>query len=60
MNPIFDTALLKHHKVTYAPKIDRDATRRRVGKRGYLAQTLMILIAAGLVIGALSGATGLS
>ena len=59
MNPIFDTALLKHHRVSYAPKIDRDGIKRPA-ERKHLAQTLVTLIAGGLVFGALSGVAVLS
>lgn len=28
MNPIFDTAMLKHHRVDYGNRIDTDGARR--------------------------------
>ena len=51
MNPIFDTALLKHHRVVYAPRIDRDGVKRSAGTRKFVAQTLITLFAIGVVTG---------
>ena len=51
MNPIFDTALLKHHRVVYAPRIDRNGVKRPAQTRKIVAQTLITLVAIGVVTG---------
>ena len=38
MNPIFDTAILKHHRVDYTPRIDRDCAGHPIihGRKAFL------------------------
>ncbi|MEP2028117.1 MAG: hypothetical protein ABJI96_05345 [Paracoccaceae bacterium] len=52
MNPIFDTAMLKHHRVEYGKRFDTEGARRSViaGRRSLTFATLAVLVA-GLLTG---------
>lgn len=54
MSPIFDTAMLKHHRVDYTPRIDRDCAGRRT-VHGRAAFLIILTLIASVPIGLLSG-----
>lgn len=54
MNQIFDTAMLKHHRVDYSPRIDKDGAGRPTisGRAAFL---IIFAVIAFVPIGLLSG-----
>ena len=46
MNPIIDTALLKHHRVDYSNRIDTDGAKRPTNVGRTFALVMMAMIAA--------------
>ena len=51
MNPIFDTALLKHHHVDYGKRIDTDGRKRPAHSGRTFVVVMVGIIAAGLATG---------
>ena len=60
MNPIFDTALLKHHRLSHGPRIKWNGADRRAPGRRRFVPTLVTLACGLLLIGAISSVTALS
>lgn len=54
MNPIFDTAMLKHHRVDYTPRIDKDCAGRSI-IHGRAAFLIIFSVIAFVPIGLISG-----
>lgn len=49
MNPIFDTAMLKHHRVEYGNRIDTEGARRPVNAGRNFTFVMIALLAVSLV-----------
>jgi len=57
MNPIFDTAMLKHHRVDYGPRIDIEGTTRSIAPRGVRAVvviTMVVMVTVGFITGSVA------
>ena len=54
MNPIFDTALLKHHRLTHSPQIKWNDAIRPTPRRLRFGPTLVTLACGLLLIGVIS------
>ena len=60
MNPIFDTALLKHHRLAHGPRIKWNDANRPTPRRRRFGPTLVTLACGVLLIGAISSVSALS